>query len=404
MILPTQIWYRDAAAERAHLREVNDRWKEYKDLKKKLDKAKEKADEARREADETADRAKDAKEKADEACEKAKKAREEAEEARRQAGQAQSEADQMAVEAGNAAEAAQSMDAEADAERRKVADCKDCLAEVRRTQQRIKDLRSRYENLRSGSALSGPRSRLGDLDIRGAWDSWWDSFKRFRDEAKALTEVKNFTDVDLPDEFTGIWDWGGPVGTAVGYGAEDLANAPIPTDAIKAVGGLYAVFQAALDPKTALGSRILALQLGTMEAAAAAQAFKVFPRVLRNAIKSFEKLQRLVELEGNISDALDKWKDCLSKLPEAPADPSVDMDSLCYEQCLDKLEELRAHEAKLRKLIRQAEDCEPEGMEDMFKEANQLKGQLNGMKRQMDRTRKGLAEYRRAMRQHFGTD
>jgi hypothetical protein len=240
------------------------------------------------------------------------------------------------------------------------------------------------------------------LDVQGAWDAWWDSFKKFRDEAKSLMDMKNFTDADLPDEFTGLWDWGGPVGTAVGYGAEDFTFTPIPTDSIKAVGELYKVFQAAFDPSTALGARTLYSELGAKDAEAAAKAFKGFPRVLRNSVKSFEKLSKLKELDGKIGDALDAWKDCLDKLPEPPEDPEVDMDSLCYEQCLDKLEELRAHEARFRKLIKQAEDCEPEGIEEMFEEANGLKGQLNNMIKQMDRTRKGLEDYRRAMRSYFG--
>ena len=126
--------------------------------------------------------------------------------------------------------------------------------------------------------------------------------------------------------------------------------------------------------------------------------------MLESALKSFEKLQRLVELDGKISDALSSWEDCLNGLPPTPATPEVDKDSLCYKQCLDKLKELEDAERKLRDLIKRAEDCKPEGLDNMFAEGNRIKGQLNGMKKHMDRTRKGLENYRRAHRAHLGLD
>ncbi|MCK4300514.1 MAG: hypothetical protein KAX80_13310, partial [Planctomycetes bacterium] len=132
MILPTNIYYRDAQAERDHLREVDKRWKEFKKAKKDLDKAKEKA--------------KDAKKKADDACEKAKKAQEEADRLRGAANDAQETAVAMGGEATSAANAAQATDDAAAPERKKVDDCKDCLAKVKRTQTRIEELKRKYEN------------------------------------------------------------------------------------------------------------------------------------------------------------------------------------------------------------------------------------------------------------------
>ncbi len=404
MILPTNIYYRDAQAERDHLKEIDDRWKEFKKAKKDLDKAKEEAKEAKKKAEEAREDAKDAKKKADEACDKAKKAQEEADRLRGTANDTQENAVAMGGEATSAANAAQATDDAAAPERKKVDDCKDCLAKVKRTQARIEELKGKYENLKSGSQMSGPKNRHSQMDAQGAWDDWWNSFKQFRDEAKRLMDMKSFTDADLPDEFTGVFDWGGPVGTAVGYGAEDTVLAPIPTDTIKAVGGIYTVFQAMFDPKYQMGAKILMLHLSSAEADQATQAFKSFPRVLESAIKSFEKLQRLVELDGKISDALKGWEDCLKGLPPAPASPDVDMDSLCYQQCLDKLKELEEAERKLRELIQRAEDCKPDGLDDMFAEGNRIKGQLNGMNKHMDRTRKGLENYRRAHRAHLGLD
>jgi chemotaxis protein histidine kinase CheA len=398
MILPTSIYYRDAAAERAHLREIDKRYKEHKKLKREIDDAKEKAKKAREKANKASEAAKEAKKKADEACEKAKKAREEADRLRGAANDAQQKATAAGTDAQEAASAASAEDAAADAERKKVDDCKDCLAEVRRAKARIEELEAKLKNLRSGSQQSGPKGRHSGLDGKGEWDAWWDSFKRFRDETKRIADIKNFTDAELPSEFTGIWDWGGPVGTAVGYGAEDISGAVIPTDTIKAVGGLYAVFQASFDPKTALGARILYEHLTDKEAKEAADAFEGFPRVMRDAVKSFEKLQRLAELDAKIKKALDKWKDCLDILPQAPPMPEIDMDNLCYQQCLELLEKLKAHEKKLRELIQQAEDCKPSDLDDMLDEAEGIKAGLKGIKNKMDRTRKGLENYRKAQR------
>ncbi len=404
MIHVTHVYYRDDQAEIDLNRELKKRYKEYKKLKKDLDDAKEEAKEAKKKAEEAREEAKDAKKKADEACEKARKAREEADRLRGAANDAQENAVKMGGEATSAANDAQEADDAATPDRKGVDDCKDCLAKVKRTKARIEELKRKYENLKGGSQMEGPRNRHSQMDAQGAWDQWWNSFKQFRDEAKRLMDMKSFTDADLPDEFIGVFDWGGPVGTAVGYGAEDTVLAPIPTDTIKAVGGIYAVFQGMFDPKYIMGAKILNLHLSSKEADQATKAFKSFPRVLDRALKSYEKLQRLVELDGKISDALSSWEDCLKKLPPAPETPEVDMNNLCYKQCLDKLKELEEAERKLRELIRRAEGCKPDGLDDMFAEGNKIKGQLNGMKKSMDRTRNGLENYRRAHRAHLGLD
>ena len=54
----------------------------------------------------------------------------------------------------------------------------------------------------------------------------------------------------------GIWDWL-PVylQTTVGGAAEEVAQTPIPTEVITAIGGLYNILNILLDPCTALGSR-----------------------------------------------------------------------------------------------------------------------------------------------------
>ncbi len=408
MISPTNIYYRDAQAERDHLKKVDERWKEFKKTKKDLDKAKDDAKVERREADEADEKAKDAKTKADEACEKAKKAQEEANTLQGAANDAKTKATKMGTDAEAATQAVAAERAESSEDMGQVNDCKDCLAKVRRTLARIENLKRDYRSLKGGSALRGPKRRHNKLDGNGAWDRYWKSFKRLRDNAKALSEIKGFTEADLPSEFSGLWDWGGgkdePVdyligatGTYAGMRAEDYVKAPIPTDTIKAVGGLYIYFQARLDPEMSDGRTTLWEHLEPKEAREAELAFKRFPRVMSNGIKGFEKLYEMAELDGEIGEAMKKWQDCLDKLPKDPETPEVDFDKLCYKQCLDKLAELEEAERKMRELVNRAQNCEPDGLDDKLQEANKLKGQLKRMGDAMDSTSKGLEDYRTAM-------
>jgi len=408
MILPTNIYYRDEQAERDHMRKVDEAWKEFKKTKKDLNKAKDDAKVERNEANEAAEKAKDAKKRMEEACKKAKDSQEEANTLRGAANDAQTKATTMGAEAETATEKVAAERAEAKEDMGQVNDCKDCLAKVRRTLKRIENLKRDYRSLKGGSALRGPQRRHNKLDGNAAWDRYWDSFKRLRDNAKALSEIKGFTEADLPSEFSGLWDWGGgkdePVdyligatGTYVGMRAEDYVKAPIPTDTIKAVGGLYIYFQARLDPEMSDGRTTLWEHLEPKEAEQAELAFKRFSRVLTNGIKGFEKLYEMAELDGEIGEALKKWQDCLDKLPEAPETPEVDFDKLCYKQCLDKLAELEEAERKMRELVNRAQNCEPGGLDDKLQKANELKGQLERMGDAMDSTSKGLEDYRKAM-------
>jgi len=402
MIHATSVYYRDSKAEIDLNRELKKRHKEYKKLKDGLEEAKEDAETQRKEAEEAAERAKDSKKRMEEACEKAKKAKEGSEGQRGAANDAQANATKMGADVKAANEAVTAEKGEADAGQGKADDCQDCLAKVRRTLARIEELKRRYESLKGGSAMKGPKGRHSRLDGHGVWDEYWNSFKELRDHSKALSEIKGFTDADLPAEFNGIFDWGGPVGTAVGYGAEDLVSAPIPTDSIKAVGGLYTILQAKLDPDMKEGATALHSHLESKEADAAARAFKRFPRALSNGVKGFEKLHEFRDLDVEISEGLDEWEECLGKLPGAPDTPEVDFDKLCYKQCLDKLKELEEAERKMRELVQRAEDCEPSGLDGKLNKANKLKGQLGNMGDSMDRTSKGLANYRKAMKASSG--
>lgn len=402
MIHATSVYYRDNQAEIDLNRELKKRLKEYNKLKDGLKEARDKAKMERREAEEIAEKAKDSKRRREEACEKARHARERSEEKKGYAKGAQDKVVKLEADAQAAKEAAASEKGEADAGQSMATDCDDCLEKVRRTLARINDLRARYGDLKEGSALKGPKGRHSKLNGNGVWDEYWESFKRLRDNAKALSDIKGFTDADLPTEFNGIFDWGGPVGTAVGYGAEDLVSAPVPTDSIKAVGGLYTVFQARLDPEMSDGRTTLWEHLEPKEAIAAERAFKRFPKAMSNGVKGFEKLYRFRDLDVEIGEGLEKWKDCLDNLPGAPHPPEVDFDKLCYKQCLDKLKELEEAERKMKELVRRAEDCEPIGLDGKLKEANKLKGQLGRMGDAMDRTSKGLEDYRMAMKASSG--
>ena len=411
MIHVTHVYYRDDQAEIDLNRELKKRFKEYKELKKDLDGAKEDAKRERREADRTAKEAEKSKARMEEACRKAKEAQEKANTLRGAANDASAKVTRMGaeVEAANEKVAAEKKDVAED--QGQVNDCKDCLREVRRALARIEELQRRYKGLKGGSALKGPKGRHEKLDANDAWDKYWESFKRLRDHAKALADIKGFTDAQLPKDFKGLWDWGGgkdktvdyvigATGTYAGMRAEDFAKAPIPTDTIKAVGELYKVFQAAFDPKYKAGRDILDGALTHDEADAASDAYDKFPRRVANGIKGFEQLYELQELDGEIGEALDKWQDCLDGLPEAPDTPEVDFDKLCYKQCLDKLAELKEAERRMRELVDRAKDCEPSGIDGKLQEANRLKGILKNRRRFMDMTSDGLEDYRRAHKEH----
>ncbi len=75
-----------------------------------------------------------------------------------------------------------------------------------------------------------------------------------REEKKWLLENIKELGLIRSDEFwetPGLWDWLPDILQApAGYGAEDLARIPIPTDVIKALGGLYNLVEVLLDPCT----------------------------------------------------------------------------------------------------------------------------------------------------------
>ena len=310
---------------------------------------------------------------------------------------AKNEANEAKVKADETREKLRKAQAKVFGKNQKAKECKECLDNVKALLAEIAALRQQYADLKAGKDIASFKERLSELDIKGQWDDWWDSFKRFRDECKKVKELKGFTDAKLPKEFKGLWDWGGPVGTAVGYGLEEVGGFPILTDSIKAVGELYKVFQAYFDPSTALGASVLKDGLENEENLyEAANAFKSFRKVLKKALESYGQLQKLVELDKKIQSELKKWTDCLNKLPPVPDMPQVDLDALCYKQCLEKLEELLAMKKRLEDLIDQAKKCKPSELDTLMKEANDLKKELTSMCKKMDRTRKGLKYYLKA--------
>jgi phage shock protein A len=402
MLRPISIWYQDQETWNEHADRLRDiYYNEYKPLKAELETARNEMEEARRAAEEAASKEERLSQQVERAREEAEEARQAAEEAERAAEEARKAAEQAREEEQRANQAVENAREGAGRAEEQALQCEECLDQVQALLEEIARLRERYEELLAGDDLSEARDQLDDIDGESVWDSWWDSFRRFRDEMRAIADIKNLTDADLPSEFRGIWDWGGPVGTAVGYGVEDVAGAVIPTYTISAVGELYSVFQALFDPDTALGARILMEQLGASDAAKAADAFNDFPDVMRDAIESFEKLDELRSLEAEISELLNGWGNCLDALPGVPEMPIVDLDSLCLEQCRDMKEELEELRNRLEDLIEQAENCRPEGLDDKFGEVGSLKRQLRSIGIRMDRTREGLQLYRRAHSQHF---
>jgi parallel beta-helix repeat protein len=402
MLHPVSIWYRDRDAMNEHtdrLRRIY--YDEYKPLEAELERAREAAEEARRAAEEASTNAEEMERRLQELESRAEETRGETERAEQElqnSRNALEDAEQRASEAREESRRARERASEMRGDAR---DCEECLQDVQDLLAQIASLIESYGDLKGGEAIQGYQNSLDAIDGEETWDDWWDSFKRFRDEVKQMMDIKGLTDAQIPSQFSGVWDWGGPVGVAVGYGAEDVAGAVIPTDTIRAVGELYRVFQALFDPNTALGSRVLMEQLGADDAPRAASAFNDFPQVLRDAIGSFEELQELKKLESEISSMISGWRSCFDALPPVLGMPSVDMDALCLQQCRDKRAELEDLKERLEDLIEQAETCEPEGLEDKIDEAEGIKRWLRGMITRMNRTREGLELYRRAHRQHF---
>jgi len=404
MLKPISIWYRDRQTMNEHTRRLREiYYKEYKPLKQELEGARAEAEEARRAADEAEAGAQEMERGIQQLEGQLERGEREAESARQAVEEARRALEEAEAKAREAEESARQAEEQAERGREEARNCEECLQDVRDLLAEISALRERYENLKGGEGMSEVQEQLDDIDGEGTWDDWWDSFKRFRDKVKQMADIKGLTDAQIPSQFSGIWDWGGPAGTAVGYGAEDIAGAAIPTDTIKVVGELYRVFQALFDPNTALGARILMEQLGADDAPRAADAFNDFPKVLRDAIESFGKLEELRDLENEISSIIDGWSSCLDALPPVPEMPTVDIDALCLEQCKDKREELEELKKRLEELIDEAKDCRPEGLDDKFDDADDLKRDLRSIRTRMNRTREGLELYRRAHRQHFSS-
>jgi len=397
MLKPISIWYRDREAMNEHTDRLRDiYYKEYKPLKKELEAAKTAAEEARRAAEEATkgaqameNRIQQLESRVDEAEREIESAMEAIEETRRKVEAAESALREAQEAANRARELAESS-------RRDARQCEECLQDVRELLEEIAALIEKYESLKAGEDIDDHRRSLSDLDAKGIWDDWWDAFRRFRDEAKQMANIKNLADADIPSEFSGLWDWGGPVGTAVGYAAEDLAGAVIPTDAIKAVGGLYSILSSYFNPNTALGARVLMEELGESDYVKAAEAFNDFPRMMRDAISSFQKLENLRNLDREISRALNEWRECLDNLPDTPNMPAVDMEKLCLQQCIDIREELEELKRRLEDLIRRAEGCRPDDLEEKLEAAEALRRELRGIVSRMNRTKEGLELYRRA--------
>jgi hypothetical protein len=216
-------------------------------LKKEAEEAKQKAEAERKAADE-------AKRAADEAQKTADKAKKEADEARKKAEDCLK----------NAAEEC----ARWEKEKREKAEAERKAAETAAQKKRDEEARQKAEEDAKAKQLAHQKYLIDNIKQLG------------------LISSKKFTEVP------GIWDWlpailEKPVGDLL----EEAGKTPIPTDVIKAIGGLYNVLASLLDPCTQAGKR-----------------------------KTVERLQKMINPKTNakytLDEALQKTEDMCKLLKE----------------------------------------------------------------------------------------
>jgi len=230
-----------------------------------------------------------------EAAERQERVRQ-AQQAARRAAEARGRADAAAQAAARAAEAARRARADAEAARRAYEEClerwRDCVRrqeeEQRRRQEEEAARRGEEERRqRAAEREQAEEERRADAERR-AEESREAMRRRHEEERQRLEEarrqqeaasqrmaqerqrtlrerneylLRNIRDLGLIQssafwETPGIWDWLPDVlAQPVGMLVEETARVPIPTDAIKALGGLYQIAAALLDPCTAGGAR-----------------------------------------------------------------------------------------------------------------------------------------------------
>lgn len=256
----------------------------------------------------------------------------------------------------------------------------ECLKDVERLKQQIRQLRKDADN-----ELYNSKVKARGIDGREVWNAWRNTFRRFRrvvrgtkfqralHRSRARDKLKDY-------EIKGLWDWGGALGTAVGYGAEDLANAPVPTDLIKVAGEAGKTLSSffAWTKKTLGSYRIEWKWTGKLASAkykSHIDAAKEFAAVHGIALQTFRDCfgkGKFKKLEDKIKDLIKQAGDFLKKLPSYPSD--VDLGE-CIKGCEKAKAQLQKEKEEMEKKIEQFRDKINE-LDKSIKQAEDYKKQI----------------------------
>ncbi len=269
---------------------------------------------------------------------------------------------------------------------------KKCIEEVERLKEEIKELRQG-----ALKELSNLADRADKLDGRELWTEWWKSFNAFRDAIRRFEPVLKLANLKM-ENYRGLWDWGGPIGTAVGYAAEDIAKITIPTYLIDVVAETYQALSGFFDKNKQGAIKSLYEYEGDIDKALdIIEGVEEFPNTLKDAFNTFKHcLKNFKELEDKIDELVSKRKHCLNTLPNYPSEVDI---GECIEGCEkakaklmqekkeveNKVRRCREKTKELEELLRKAEDCK-----------TRIKWSINKMNKAkicLDRFRRGTAKF-----------
>lgn len=167
------------------------------------------------------------------------------------ARQAANQARQAAAAARQAAEQAQAEAARARAEANQAAsDLAACEARLRVCLEQERQAQARREAAARAAAEAEARQRQAEAARVAAAERRKQHLQYLLHNIKELGLIKSPGFFEVP----GIYDWLPEVlQQPVSTGAEDIAKLPVPTDAIRAIGGLYGLAATLLDPCTSGG-------------------------------------------------------------------------------------------------------------------------------------------------------
>jgi len=264
----------------------------------------------------------------------------------------------------------------------------ECLKEIEKRINEIVDMR-----LNASQELDDLAEKITRINGVELWDNWHKSLYRLKIQVARFEPVLKLAGLNVED-YKGLWDWGGWIGTVVGYYAEEAAKMAIPTSYIDLVAGAYGAIGGFFDPdKHEATNSIIGKYPG--EAVDIINGAKGLPEVLKNAKKAYDhNLKTFRKLEDNIYDLFSKRKKCMYNLPKYPSD--VDL-GICIKGCRAALDKLRREKEELKEKI---EECKAKTrtLEGDLKEAEKKKRGIISSSRSMDKTAVYIEKYRRGVR------